>query len=59
MQQHILQPKAVQSYSSQHIDIAQDFVDRITKKKDENGDVDDFLSEIYKYVTEGESNDYS
>ena len=53
MQQPILQPKAVLGYANLHVDIASDFVERISQQTDGTSSIQDFLPEIYKYVTEG------
>lgn len=53
VQQHILQPKAVLGYANQQVDIATDFVERISTQIGGSGSIQDFLPEIYKYVTEG------
>ncbi|KAL8590834.1 hypothetical protein ACOMHN_052185 [Nucella lapillus] len=52
VQQPIMQPRTVTAYANQHVHIANDFVERMAQKTDASDCIDDFLPEIYKYVTE-------
>jgi hypothetical protein len=40
-------------YAPDHVTVANDFVELLTKKRNQDGDIPDLLPEVYKYVTEG------
>ncbi|XP_041366875.1 cytochrome P450 302a1, mitochondrial-like [Gigantopelta aegis] len=52
VQQRLLPPKTVELYLDEQGEVADDFVQRITEVRDQEGRVHDFLPEIYKYASE-------
>ncbi|KAK6191944.1 hypothetical protein SNE40_003515 [Patella caerulea] len=52
IQQEISSPRAARAYVKNQMSVADEFLERLTGLRDEDGTVTDFLPEIYKYVTE-------
>lgn len=52
VQQMMMRPKAVTAYLPLVNEVASDFVDGISRIKDSNGDVPNFLNEIAKWNIE-------
>lgn len=47
-----MKPKAVQAYLNPMQDVAREFVDKMYKNRDNNKEVPNFLSELYKWALE-------
>ncbi|ESO97831.1 hypothetical protein LOTGIDRAFT_152935 [Lottia gigantea] len=52
VQQKISSPQAVRSFVKSQMSVAEEFLDRMDGLRDRDGTVNDFLPEIYRYVTE-------